>query len=294
MSKPFVEQRPWGGYLALLLAYASGLGAAVLAVQRAPTDWSAPLVMLAAEGAATVVLFAFAVFFDNTAFFNPHWSLAPIAIAGYLVAGPGAARGFDGRQLLVLGLVTFYGVRLTVNWLRGWAGLSHEDWQYTDFRQKTGRAFWPVSFLAFHLFPMVLVWAGCLPLYAALVEGAAPLGPLDALAAGVTAGAVMVEWVADEQLRRHRRAGPGFCTLGLWRWSRHPNYFGEVSFWFGLWLCGLAAGAPWWSAFGWLGMAGLFLGASIPMAEKRSLERRPGYAAYAAKTSRFVPWPPRG
>lgn len=296
MSVPFVEQRPWSGYAALVVAYAAALGAAVVTVRQAPADWHPLAHVFAAEVAATVVLFVFAVLFDNTAFFNAHWSLAPIAVALFFIFGPGAARGLDARQALVLAVVCFYGLRLTFNWVRSWGGLKHEDWQYTDFRAKTGKGFWPVSFLAFHLFPMLLVFAGCLPLHAALVESSRPFGALDGLAALVTTAAIIVEWVADEQLRTFRRSPEGqgaFCTRGLWRLSRHPNYFGEVSFWFGLWLCGLAAGAPWWSAFGWLGMAGLFLGASIPMAEKRSLERRKGYADYAARTSLFVPLPPK-
>jgi steroid 5-alpha reductase family enzyme len=297
MSVPFVEQRPWSGYAALVLAYAVALAAAVLAVRQAPADWHPLALVFLGEVVATVVLFIFAVVFDNTAFFNAHWSLAPIVVAVFFIVGPGAARGVDTRQLLVLGVVSFYGLRLTFNWLRSWAGLKHEDWQYTDFRTKFGKAFWPVSLLAFHLFPMLLVFAGCLPLYAMLVEATTPVGPLDVLGVAFTTAAIVIEWVADEQLRTFRRSpeGPGsFCTRGLWRWSRHPNYFGEVSFWFGLWLCGLAAGAPWWSAFGWLGMAGLFLGASIPMADTRSLERRKGYAEYAARTSRFLPLPPKG
>lgn len=296
MSVPFVEQRPWSGYAALVVSYAAALAAAAGAVHVSPADWHPLAQVFAAEVAATVVLFGFAVGFDNTAFFNAHWSLAPIAVACFFVFGPGASRGLDARQVLVLGVVCFYGVRLTFNWVRSWAGLEHEDWQYTDFRAKTGKGFWPVSLLAFHLFPMLLVFAGCLPLHAALVESQRPFGALDVVAALVTALAVVIEWVADEQLRAFRRSpeGPGsFCNRGLWRWSRHPNYFGEVSFWFGLWLCGLAAGAPWWSAFGWLGMAGLFLGASIPMADQRSLERRAGYAAYVQRTSRFIPWPPK-
>lgn len=295
VSVATVERTPWKGYLVLLVGYSASFGAAAFAINQSPAEWHPLLRFLTAEVAATLVLFAFAVVFDNTAIYNAHWSLAPIAVAFWFVLGPGAARQFDTRQLVVLAVVSFYGLRLTFNWVRSWAGLEHEDWQYTDFREKTGKAFWPVSLLAFHLFPMALIVAGCLPLYAVLVPAGPPFGPLDVLGAVITVAAVIIEWVSDEQLRTYRRSGAGgFCNVGLWNWSRHPNYFGEVSVWFGFWVLGVAAGAPWWAAAGWLSMLGLFLGASVPMADKRSLARRPGYAEYVKRTSAFIPLPPRG
>jgi steroid 5-alpha reductase family enzyme len=81
----------------------------------------------------------------------------------------------------------------------------------------------------------------------------------------------------------------------LWSWSRHPNYFGEFSFWVSLALFGIAV-APrdaWWLSLGALAMLGMFLGGSIPMMETRSLERRPDYQAVIDRVPRFVPRPPR-
>ena len=93
-----------------------------------------------------------------------------------------------------------------------------------------------------------------------------------------------------------RTKQPGQCMdQGLWSWSRHPNYFGEISFWFALGLFGLAASpADWWWVFiGTIAMAALFLGASIPMMEQRSLERRPAYQDVIDRVPKLVPRPPR-
>ena len=82
---------------------------------------------------------------------------------------------------------------------------------------------------------------------------------------------------------------------GLWAWSRHPNYLGEIGFWFSLALFGIAA-APqdwWWLFVGVAVMAAMFLGASIPLMEKRSLERRPNYQSVIDRVPRLVPRPPR-
>ena len=82
---------------------------------------------------------------------------------------------------------------------------------------------------------------------------------------------------------------------GLWAWSRHPNYCGELGFWLGLFLFGLAAYPTgwWWMILGVVLMTLMFLFASIPMMEKRSLERRPEYQQIIDSTSMLIPWPPR-
>jgi steroid 5-alpha reductase family enzyme len=195
----------------------------------------------------------------------------------------------------VCALVTFWGVRLTYNWARGFAGLGHEDWRYVDIRRKTGGAYWPASLAGIHVFPTVQVYLGCLPLYPALTS-ARPLGLFDVLAAAVTLGAVLIETLADEQLRSFRRAGKGgeIMAWGLWAYSRHPNYFGEIGFWWGLLLCGLAADpGSLWSGIGALSITAMFLLVSIPMLDRRSAARRPAYTDHMKRVSRLVPWRPR-
>lgn len=271
---------------------ALAVAAAVVAGLEASLAVRETVAALAALGS----IFVAAAALGNTALVNPFWSLCPVVLAWWWALGPGGGV-HQVRQVVVLGLVTLYGLRLTYNWLRGWPGLGHEDWQYADFRRRFGPFFLPISALAFFLFPGTLVMLGSAPLYFALAVPTTALGALDAAAALVTLTAILVEWAADDQLRAFRlgQAQPGgHCEAGLWRWSRHPNYFGECLFWVGVWGLGAAAGAPAWCVVGCLAMLGLFLGASIPMAERRSLERRPGYAAYAARTSLFVPWPPAG
>lgn len=292
MNLPVVEVRRFSGFAIVGCAYVLALVVASTVVRALPLLH--PLWVIAlADVAATLTVFVFSRAFDNTSVYDPYWSLAPIAIAAFLVVGPGGAM-LAPRHLMVLLLVVTYGLRLTWNWARGWPGLQHEDWRYADFRQKTGRAYWLVSFAAFHFFPTVMVYLGCLPLYAALTTQA-PLGVLDALALVVTAAAIAIEAIADNQLRDYRRANPdgGICDLGLWRYARHPNYFGELGFWLGLLLFGLAAGAPAWTALGLLAMVALFVGASIPMAEQRSLARRPHYAEHQKRVSMLVPWFPK-
>jgi steroid 5-alpha reductase family enzyme len=276
-------------------AYVAALVVAALVV-RWVGPGAHPLRAVAyADVAGTLVVFVVSVLVDNTSVYDPYWSVAPMAIAPWIAAQPGAAGAPFVRQALVIGLVTLWGLRLTYNWARGFSGLGHEDWRYVDIRGKTGRLYWPASLAALHLMPTVMVYLGCLALYPALTS-ARPLGPLDAVATVITLGAVMIELVADEQLRafrKERREGE-ILARGLWAFSRHPNYFGEVSFWWGLFVFALAADpGAWWAGAGAVAISALFVFASIPLLDRRSVARRPEYAEHMKRVSALIPWFPR-
>jgi steroid 5-alpha reductase family enzyme len=279
---------------AVVVAYIVASLVALNAGTAVPTEH--PLwVAFWADLAATATIFLFSLFYRNSSFYDAYWSVVPIAIAAWWIAGADGANGL--RQALVFGLVAVWGVRLTYNWYRGWEGLHHEDWRYVDLRQKTGRAYWLVSGVGLHLFPTLLVFLGCLPLYPALATSAAPLGWLDALAFVVTAGAIALEARADDELVRYRREphdSKEFLRSGLWAWSRHPNYLGEMGFWWGVFLFGLAASPTWWwSAIGAVAISLMFRFVSLPLIEERMRERRPEYAAWAERSSLVLLRPPR-
>jgi steroid 5-alpha reductase family enzyme len=183
---------------------------------------------------------------------------------------------------------------LTSNWARDWPGLAHEDWRYLRLYEQGPKPL--VSLGAVHVFPAVIVFLGSLPMVPALVWGTRAVGVLDWVALVIGLGAVALEFVADEQMRRFARVKqPGaVMDRGLWRYSRHPNYFGEILFWWSLWLFGLAADpAWWWTVIGPIAIVAMFLTASIPLLDERSRDRRPAFDAYARRTSVLVPWPPR-
>lgn len=273
-----------------LVAYLVGV---ICAVRGVP-----PLaVAFFADVAATVAIFAFSFAFGNSSFYDAYWSVAPIPIAIYWGVQPDAIDGPFLRQLVVVTLVTVWGCRLTYNWARGWTGLDHEDWRYIDIKEKTGRLYWLVSFAGIHMMPTIWVFLGCLPLYPALAFGTAPLGLLDIAATIVTGGAIWLEATADRQLVEYRASNPrpgGILDTGVWAWSRHPNYFGEMSFWWGLWMFGCAAYPPgWrWTIVGAASITLMFRFVSLPLMERRMAERRPEFAEFQARTSLVVPWPP--
>lgn len=293
------------GLLHMTLAYVVTLGVGwitLIALGQSPI-WD----MFWADIAATVAIFIFSRLYKNSSFYDAYWSVVPPLIALYwaleataieATAIEATAVAVDGtRAWLVIVLVWLWGIRLTVNWATYWPGLEHEDWRYGPIKTNAGKWNALADFAAIHLFPTVIVFVACLPTYAAVAMDARPLNWLDYVAAAVTALAIIIELLSDIQLHRflaHRKEGEIMKT-GLWAYSRHPNYFGEWLFWAGLALFGIAAvpSAWWWVLPGSVAMLIMFLVASIPMIDKRSVERRPEYEVHMARVSGFVPWFPK-
>ncbi|MBX7452640.1 DUF1295 domain-containing protein [Mycolicibacterium sp. 3033] len=247
---------------------------------------------LIADILATLVVFAFSRAYRNSSFYDAYWSVIPPLLLFYWWSqGDGDAL----RTWLITVLVVVWAVRLTANWVYAFPGLHHEDWRYPMFRERAGRFEFVADLVAIHLIPTLQVFLGMVPVYVAVTTPGGGLAWLAVVAFIVGMAAVTLEGVADEQMHRFvASARPGdVMDRGLWSWSRHPNYFGEFGFWFALALFGLAA-APqaWWLFAGAAAMLAMFLGASIPMMETRSLQRRPGYQAVIDRVSRFVPRPP--
>ena len=281
----------WVGFGLVMLAYATAGLAAWAVAASAPGDRPLPHTF-EADLAATVVVFLFSVAAGNASLYDPYWSVAPAVI---VVAWALWRDDIGARQILVLTLVLIWAVRLTANWAVGWRGLGHEDWRYVRLREQrpSWLPFWVVNLTGIQLVPTLVVFAGLLPVWPAMTMPDRPFGPLDVAAAVVTAGAILTEAVADLQLRRFARdpANRGqIIDSGLWRYSRHPNYLGEISFWWGLWLFGLAA-APgwWWTVIGPLVMVLLFAFVSVPMMDRRSVARRPAYAEHMRDVPALLP-----
>ena len=280
----------------VVLSYVVALSAGAATLLLAPIE--DPLVRtFAADAVATVVIFGFSFVYDNSSFYDAYWSVIPIAIVLYSTTL--AAPGVPPLRLAAAGIVVLvWGARLTWNWTRGWTGLDHEDWRYVGFRELAPKLYWPISFLGIHFFPTVIVFAGLAALYPAFTHGGSPVGLLDLAAVLVGCAGIAFEWIADDQLRAFttgpRKPGETLRT-GLWRYSRHPNYLGEILVWWSFFLFGFAADAAWakLAVLAPLAMTGMFLFVSIPLIEKRSLERRRDYQRVIDETSMLIPLPPR-
>lgn len=252
--------------------------------------------LLAGDVAATGVIFIIGTIVRNSSVYDPYWSTAPAVLMLYWMFHATGNEALTERELIVFALVIIYGVRLTLNCFRRWQDMTYEDFRYQNFREQFG-VFYPViDFFGIQLFPTLMVFGGCMAVFA-VTHVDAPLGLIDLLAFVVTLGAVVIETVADEQLQAFKVSAHGedeVCKRGLWAWSQHPNYFGELGFWWGLWIFAMALGSEWWwTIAGPVAMTALFVAVSLPMMLKRKRMRRPSYDEQVKGISVLIPWPPR-
>jgi len=212
------------------------------------------------------------------------------AVVSWCAAG--AAHTVGVRGWLVLILVNAWAVRLA---LHIYARHHGEDHRYTAMRTKHGARWWWWSLFQVFWLQALLCWLISWPLQLAVTH-AAPLNLVDASGFTIATAGFLYEAVADWQLMRFRAdpANSGkVMDRGLWRWSRHPNYFGDALMWWGYFLIGLAASGAWWSIFAPIAMTILLLRVSgLALLEETIAERRPAYADYIRRTSAFVPLPP--
>jgi steroid 5-alpha reductase family enzyme len=225
---------------------------------------------------------------------DPFWGTGfVIANWVYFVLTPD---GFPARKWLISILVTIWGLRLSLyllwrNWGKG------EDFRYQKFRQDAGPKYWWVSYFKVYLFQGVLLWIISTPLLAAQYRPTPDHWTvLDVLAILLWAIGFFFEAVGDVQLARFKAdlANKGkVLDRGVWRYTRHPNYFGDATQWWAYYLVALAGGG-WWTIFSPLIMTTLLLRVSgVALLEKTLATTKPQYKAYVENTSAFVPWFPR-
>ncbi len=204
--------------------------------------------------------------------------------------------GNDLRKRLMLGLITIWSLRLAAYLAVRNVG-QPEDRRYAAMRERYGRRWRYLSLPIVFLLQPLLAWTVSIPLQASMLNGFnCSLGWLDVLGTLCFLFGVVIETIADQQLRQFHRDGKNRSQVlnrGLWRYSRHPNYFGECLVWWGLGLIGVAA-SNLWSFIGPVLMTALLLRISgVTLLEETIEDRRPGYREYKQTTNAFFLGPPR-
>lgn len=245
-------------------------------------------------------LWLIAVRIGDVSFIDAVWGggMALLALAGWLQLGePGA------RATLIMAMTVLWGGRLALHLFVRWREHG-EDPRYARMLGKAKeRGVFASAALKVVFAPQaVLLFVVCLPAQMGILAGPAPapLGPLALAGLALWSLGIVFEWVGDWQLSRFRAdpANKGkVLDTGLWRYTRHPNYFGDACAWWGIWLAAAEAG---WVVAAISAIGPLFLTFTLtkwsgkPLLERGMAERRPEYAAYVERTSGFLPWWPKG
>jgi steroid 5-alpha reductase family enzyme len=255
-------------------------------------DLSSYTLSALAVGGALFLLWLLSLRLRDSSIVDIFWGLGFVLVVWVTrLSRPGA----EPRAGLVAALTTLWGVRLA-GYL-AWRNIGKgEDRRYTAMRDRHG-ARWPLlSLFQVFLLQGVLLWVISLPVQAAeRAAGPGTLGWLDALGATLVIAGVLFEGLGDFQLARFKAAPENrgqVMDRGLWRYTRHPNYFGDFLVWWGLYGLALAGGNAWTVGSPAL-MSFLLLRVSGVTLLEKSLRRRPGYDDYVKRTSTFFPWPPK-
>ncbi|MDP4091375.1 MAG: DUF1295 domain-containing protein [Bacillota bacterium] len=245
----------------------------------------------AGDLAATIVVWIAGAAARNSSLYDPYWSAAPVVIIPcWILLKESPVSSVD---ILFLLAVLFWGIRLTWNWATGWVGIGQQDWRYKMLKKSTGRKWFIVNLMGINIMPTVLVFFGMVPAYYGIFDKGRA-GLISVLGFIICIAAAIIQYYADKQMREFRGSADvrtRCIDRGLWRFSRHPNYFGEVSFWAGIWLIQIGAiPSLWKTAVGPVLIALLFIFISIPMMEQHVLASRPDYAQYRNKVSMLIPW----
>ncbi len=279
------------GYIFITVLYAAS-AVAGLVIYRYLDNVDELIAIAAADLAATIMIWAAGVAVRNSSVYDPYWSVAPIVILT-LYAGEKGITGSAG--LLMLSAVWIWGVRLTANWAYTFKGLKYQDWRYDKYKADLPRI-WPlVNFFGINFMPTVIVYLAMLPALIVIRDGYQGR-VITYFAFAICLSAVVIQFQADTRLHRFRNSSADceVCSEGLWNYSRHPNYFGEIMMWWGVLLMLLTVKPDKWimGAGAFLNTL-LFVFISIPLMEKRQLANKPDYISYMRKTRMLIPFPKR-
>lgn len=236
----------------------------------------------------TIVIFVVSIKINNSSLYDPYWSIIPFFIVVIWM--------FDLAYINIFSVTVTVGVfiwayRLTRNWALDFRGFTHEDFRYVDFRNQFGKLYWLVSFFGIHLFPTLIVLASLVPIHYVFNNGVTHQALIYIGFIIMVLGA-LISFVADAQLREHKRSGRknSICS-GLWKHSRHPNYFGEVFFWLGAFVTSLATEFVILNVLGFVGMLVLFNLYSVPKMESKLLKNKEDYQNVIDAVPRFFLMP---
>jgi steroid 5-alpha reductase family enzyme len=230
---------------------------------------------------------------NNASIVDIVWGLG-FAITSWVLAL--TIDGDSTRQILLAVMVGVWGVRLGGYLAK--RNIGHgEDWRYKAMRKKKGPKFGVISLVTVFGLQGVLMWVVSLPVQFGNADDTPGVGPIAVMGIIVWFTGLTFEAVGDMQLARFKKnpdnAGK-VMDQGLWRLTRHPNYFGDALLWWGIGLVGAETGSGVIGLIGPLVMTVFLLRVSgVPMLERSLMKRREGYADYVARTSGFIPRPPK-
>ena len=250
--------------------------------------------VLICDVVATVVVYLFGVIFKTASMYDPYWSVQTMFFyIGLLIY----FNNFNFFTIIPLIAIAIYSIRLTGNFIMGFHDLTYVDWRYTMLKEKSGKLFQLVNLFGICMFPTLVVYSASIPLFVYASLPYEQFSYLDMIGSIIILGGTFMEFIADWQMKlfiKYRVDRNQIIDFGLWKYSRHPNYLGEISIWFGVALVLIISNPTYWYyIFGAVINLLMFLFISIPMEEKHMMTYKPQLKDYIKTTSMLLLLPRR-
>ncbi len=267
--------------ITIIYVVASGIGFYVF--YHLP--YSSYINLFIADVVATIFVYLYSVVFHNSSVYDPYWSVQPMVI----VLGSLFGVKLSISAILVTIVILLWGIRLTLNWAYTFPNLMKQDWRYTKYKNETGIWYQPINFLGIHLMPTLLVYLAVLPAIETIHSQSFTFISLIGFLLSLCA--IMIQGLSDYQMHQYRKKNlHGLFRDGLWKYSRHPNYLGEILMWWGVAIQAFCLTGKFWVFIGAICIHLLFLTVSIPLADKRQ-SKKDGYDIYRKETRSLLPFP---
>lgn len=249
--------------------------------------------VLIADAVGTLFVYLSGLVFRTSSMYDPYWSVQTFVIYACLLS---YFNNWSINNIIIFSAMVLYSVRLTVNFIIVFDSLKYVDWRYRMLKEKTGPFYQLVNLFGICMFPTVVVYAASVPAFV-LARLSLEFNPLIFIGVGIILLGTLLELISDIQMKifvKNRNDRSEVINIGLWKYSRHPNYLGEIAIWFGLATC-LVAVAPqyWYYYLGAVINLIMFLVISIPMEENHMKLYKPGMEEYIEKTSMLLILPRR-
>ena len=243
--------------------------------------------ILVCDVIATTFVWICGMMLKTASVYDPYWSVQTIIIYVLLLV---RYNNWNLGTILFLIPLGIYTVRLTGNFIYTFDSLSYVDWRYKMLKQKSGKAYPIVNLLGICMFPTLVVYTASIPAF--IIATSASFNPLQIIGEVIMLGAIILEFVSDYQMhyfRKHRTSREQTINVGLWKYSRHPNYLGEITFWFGIFITFVVTYyTQWYFVAGAIINLLMFIFISIPMEEKHMIEYKKSYFDYQKKVSMLL------
>lgn len=248
------------------------------------------IIIFIANVISTVIIWLLGVLIDTASLYDPYWSVqTPIILICLLIKYGNLNVG----NLIYLELILFWAIRLTYNFTKTFHDISYIDWRYKQIKEATGMFYQIVNLLGICLVPTIIVYSASIPSILFVIDNL-NFEYIQLIGYIIIFISVIIELKADNDIhefKKIRKDRNEIIQIGLWKYSRHPNYFGEICFWYGVAMVYIFNDFVnnWYTIFGAILNNALFLGISIPLAEKNLRKYKEGFDEYKQNTSMLIP-----